>query len=150
MKKHCGKTKQWQTRVVIPIHKKKCTNYRGISLIGVRGKVNAKCLKKKCREIVEPKPTDAQCGFRPGRSTKDQIFALQQIFETSREYAKEVNACFVDLEKAYDRIPKDKLRAMLLQYGIDGQLVTAIKSLNMHSEVCVECVRAKKRNDQTF
>ena len=39
---------------------------------------------------------------------------------------------------------------MLLQYGIDGQLVTAIKSLNMHSEVCVECVRVKKRNDQTF
>ena len=26
---------------------------------------------------------------------------------------------------------------MLLQYGIDGQLLTAIKSLYMHSEVCV-------------
>ena len=43
---------------------------------------------------------DAQCGFRPGRSTMDQIFALQQIFEKSWEYAKEVHACFVDLEKA--------------------------------------------------
>ena len=46
-------------------------------------------------------------------------------------------ACFVDLEKAYDHIPKDKLRAMLLQYGIDGHSLTAIKSLYMHSEVCV-------------
>ena len=70
---------------------------------------NASCLEKKCREIVEPKLTDAQCGFRPGRSTMGQIFALQQIFEKSWEYAKEVNACFVDLEKAYDRIPRDKL-----------------------------------------
>ena len=31
---------------------------------------------------------------------------------------------------------------MLLQYGIDGQLLTAIKSLYMHSE--------KQCNDETF
>ena len=133
--------KQWQTSVIIPIHKKgdkrKCTNYRGISLISVPGKVYAKCIEKKCREVVEPLLTDAQCCFRPGRSTMDQIFALQQIFEKSWEYAKEVNACFVDLKKAYDRIPRDKLWAVLLQYGIDGQLLTAIKSLYVHSEVCV-------------
>ena len=74
-------------------------NYRGISLIIVPGKVYAKNLEKKCHEIVEPQLTDAQCGFRPGRSTIDQIFALQQIFEKSWEYSKEVNACFVDLKK---------------------------------------------------
>ena len=56
----------------------------------------------------------------------DQIFVKQQIFEKLWEYAKDVNASFVDLEKAYDRIPRDKLWAMLLQYGIDGQLLTAI------------------------
>ena len=38
-----------------------------------------------------------------------------------------VNACFVNLEKAYDRIPRDKLWAELLPYGINGQLLTAIK-----------------------
>ena len=67
----------------------------------------------------------------------DQIFALQQIFKKFWEYAKDVNACFVDLEKAYDRIPRYKLWAVLLQYGIDGQLLTAIKSLYMHFKVCV-------------
>ena len=132
--------KQWQSSAIILIHmkgdKRKCTNYRSISLISVPSKTHAKCLEKKCLEIVELKLTDAQCGFRPGRSTIDQIFALQQIFEKTLEYAK-VNACFVDLEKAYDRIPRDKLWAVLLQYGIDGQLLTAIKSLYMHSEVCV-------------
>ena len=39
--------------------------------------------------------------------------------------------------RAYDRIPRDKLWEVLLQYGIDGQLLTAIKSLYVHSEVCV-------------
>ena len=56
--------KQWQTSVIIPIHKKgdkrKCTNYRGISLISVPGKIYAKCLENKYREIVEPKLTDVQ------------------------------------------------------------------------------------------
>ena len=48
-----------------------------------------------------------------------------------------VNTCFADLETAYDRILSEKLWAVLLQYGIDGQLLSAIKSLYMHSEVCV-------------
>ena len=138
--------KQWQTSVIIPIHKKgdkrKCNNCRGVSLISVPGKVFAKC-----REIVEPKLTDAKCGFCPGQSTMDQIFALQQIFEKSWEYAKEVNACFVDLEKAYDRIPRDKLWAVLLQYGIDGQLLTAIKSLyNTCIPRSVFVLTAQRRN----
>jgi len=68
-----------------------------------------KCLEKKCREIVESKLEDGQCGFRPGRSTMDQIFTLKQIFEKSWENGKDVFACFVDLEKAYNRVPRDKL-----------------------------------------
>ena len=76
--------KQRQTSVIKPVHKKgdkrKCTSYWGIFLISVLGKVYAKCLEKKCCEIVEPKLMDAQRGFCPGRSTMDQIFALQQIF----------------------------------------------------------------------
>ena len=35
------------------------------------------------------------------------IFASQQIFEKSWEYAKEDNALFVGLKKAYDRIPRE-------------------------------------------
>ena len=108
--------------------KKKCTIYRGISLITVPGKIYAKCLEKKCREIVKPKLTDAQSSFRSGRS-----FALQQMFEKSWEYAEEVNACLVDLEKAYDLIPMDKLWAVLLQYDTDCKLLTTIKSLHVLS-----------------
>ena len=45
------------------------------------------------------------------------------------EYAKDVNACFFYLKQAYDRIPGDKFYEVLLQYNMDGQLLTAIKSL---------------------
>ena len=127
-----GKTpRDWQTGVIIPIFKKgdrkQCTNYRGISLLSLPGKVYAKCLERKCREIVESKLEDGQCGFRPGRSTTDQIFTLKQIFEKSWEYGKDLFACFVDLEKAYNRVSRDKLWKVLQEYGVDGQLLHAIK-----------------------
>ena len=94
----------WQTGVIISIHKKgeskKCTNYREISLLSFPGKMYAKYLEGKCREIMESKLVDSQCGFRPGSSITDQIFTLRQIFENSWEDAKDAFACFVDLQKA--------------------------------------------------
>jgi len=33
------------------------------------------------RKIIEPNPDDTQWVFVPGRSTTEQIFTLQQIFE---------------------------------------------------------------------
>ena len=132
---------QWQTSVLKPTHKKgykkKCANYRGISLLSLPGKLYAKCFEKRCRKIVEPQLQDVQCGFRPGRSTMDQIFAHQQIFEKLWEYAKEVYTCFVDFKKAYDRAPRDKMWAILLEYDVRGQILPAIKSLYKQSEVCV-------------
>ena len=88
-----GKTpRDWQTGVIIPIFKKgdrkQCTNYRGISLLSLPGKVYAKCLERKCREIVESKLEDGQCGFRPGRSTTDQIFTLSKSSRNLGSMAK--------------------------------------------------------------
>ena len=137
-----GKTpRDWQTGVIIPIftkgYRKQCTNYRGISLLSLPEKLYAKCLERKCREIVESKLEDGQCGFPPGCSTTNQIFTLKQIFEKSWEYGKDLFGCFIDLEKAYDQVPRDKLWKVLQEYGVDGQLLRAIKSFYCRPEVCV-------------
>ena len=92
-----GKTpKDGQTGVIIPIYKKgnrkECTNYQGILLFSLSGKVYAKCFERKCREIVEAKLENGQCGFHPDRSNTDQIFTLKQIFENSWQFTKDVFA----------------------------------------------------------
>ena len=50
-----------------------------------------------------------QFGFMPGRSTTDAIFILKQTIEKHREGQKNIIVTFIDLEKAYDRIPRAEI-----------------------------------------
>ena len=85
-----------------------------------------------------------KCGFRPGRSTTDQIFTLKQIFEKSWEYGKDLFGCFVVLEKVYDGVPRDKLWEVLQEYGVNGQLLRTITSFYCQPEM--EPVRISQPN----
>jgi len=66
-------------------------------------------------------------------------------FEKSWEYPIDVFTCFVDLEKAYDRVPCEKLWGVLREHGVDGRLLLAAKSLYSYSDVCVRIGRVKSR-----
>ena len=103
----------------------------------------AKCPEKTFHEIIEPKLNDTQCGLRPGRSTTDQIFTLQQIFEIPWKYANDVYTCFGDLEKAYHRVTREKLSGVFRENGVDDRQLLAIKSLYPCSEVFVLVGRVK-------
>ena len=52
---------------------------------------------------------EQQFDFMPGRSTTDAIFCLRMLLEKWAEGQKAVNCAFIDLEKAYDRVPREEL-----------------------------------------
>ena len=110
-----------------------CSNYRGITLLSLPGKVYSRVLEKRVRSIVEPQIEEEQCGFRPGRGTVDQLFTLARVLEGAWEFAHPVHMCFVDLEKAYDCVPRGILWGVLREYGVDGPLLVAIQSLYRRS-----------------
>ncbi|VDO82248.1 unnamed protein product [Heligmosomoides polygyrus] len=47
-----------------------------------------------------------QWGFMPERSTIDAIFIARQVMEKYREKRRPCHLVFLDLEKAYDRLPR--------------------------------------------
>ena len=109
-----------------------CANYRGITLLSLPGKVYSKVLERRVRPIV-----------RPGRGTTDQLFTLARILEGAWEYAYPVYMCFVDLEKAYERVSREILWGVLREYGVRGSLLRAIQSLYAKSESCVRILVSK-------
>ncbi|KAI3377359.1 hypothetical protein L3Q82_008400 [Scortum barcoo] len=124
----------WQTGVVVPLFKKGdrrvCSNYRGITLLSLPGKVYARVLERRIRPIVDPRIQEEQCGFRPGgRGTLDQLYTLHRVLEGLWEFAQPVHMCFVDLEKAFDRVPRGILWGVLREYGVRGPLLRAVRSL---------------------
>ena len=52
---------------------------------------------------------EQQFGFMPGKSTTAAIFCLSMLLEKWTEGKKAVHCAFIDLEKAYDRVPREKL-----------------------------------------
>ena len=134
----------WNKAIIVPIYKKgnrmECSNYRGISLLSVPGKVYASIIEKRIRNLTEGKLGENQAGFRPNRGCQDQIFALRQIIEKSWEYNKDLYLGFVDLEKAYDKVPRHTMFRTLQLYGINGYLLRAVQSIynNPKSAVRVE------------
>ena len=123
----------WKNAILIPLHKKQsrkdCNNYRGIALLSVPGKVLSLILHNRLQAVIEPQLLEAQCGFRKGRGTTDQIWVTRQIIERAAEYNTPAHLCFIDLTKAYDSVNRDALIAVLRNYKVPSHLVDIISAL---------------------
>ena len=63
-----------------------------------------KVLEKRLRHVV--KVNEMQFGFMPGKGTIDAVFILRRLQEEYLEKEKRLYMCFVELEKAFDRVPR--------------------------------------------
>ncbi|KAK3532073.1 hypothetical protein QTP86_006799 [Hemibagrus guttatus] len=131
----------WVTGVVVPLFKKGdrrvCSNYRGITLLSLPGKVYSRVLERRVRPLVEPRIQEEQCSFRPGCGTLDHLCTLHTVLEGLWEFAQPVHMCFVDLEKAFDRVLLGILWEVLWEYGVRGPLLRAVWSLYNRSRSLV-------------
>ncbi|KAI3351231.1 hypothetical protein L3Q82_005615 [Scortum barcoo] len=143
---------EWQTGVVVPLFKKGdrrvCSNYRGITLLSLPRKVYTRVLERRIRPIVDPWIQEEQCGFRPGRGTLDQLYTLHRVLEGLWEFAQPVHMCFVDLEKAFDRVPRGILWGAPCEYGVREPLLRAVRSLYDRSRSLVLHCRQISRRSQ--
>ncbi|KAK3549912.1 hypothetical protein QTP86_015528 [Hemibagrus guttatus] len=137
----------WATGVVVPLFKKGdrrvCSNFRGITLLSLPGKVYSRVLERRFQPLIEPQIQEEQCGFRPGCGTLYQLYTLHRVLEGSWEFAQPVHMCFVDLEKAFDCVPRGILWEVLWEYGVHGPLLRAVQSLYNRSRSLVRIASCK-------
>ena len=60
-------------------------------------------------EYAEKVIGDYQAGFRPGRSTIDQIFTVKQMLEKCWEYNINVYLAFIYSRKAYESVGSENI-----------------------------------------
>src|SRR6059036_1751653 len=122
----------WRRSWMVNVYKGKgnaleCSSYRGIKLLDHVLKVLERVLEARLRKTV--KIDDMQFGFSPGKGTTDAIFIVRQVQEKLLGKQKELWMAFVDLEKAFDRVPREVLWWALRHVGVEKWMVNVIKSL---------------------
>ena len=75
----------------------------------------------------------------PGKRTTKCKFALRMLMEKYRESQRELHCIFVDLEKAYDRIPREELWYRMRKSGIMEKYVQLVQDMYEGSETVVRC-----------
>ena len=127
--------RKWELSTLISIFKGKgdpmeCGSYRAVKLLEHRMKVLEGVLEKRLRWKV--KIDDMQFGFVPGKGTVDAIFMVRQLQEKFLEKIKDLFFAFVDLEKAFDRVPRKVVRWVLRQLGMEEWLVQTVMTMYMY------------------
>jgi hypothetical protein len=95
-------------------------NYRGISLLNSGYKIYASIIKSKLTEHYNDKVGEKQNGFRKGRSCCDGYFPLKIIIEEHREFNIETHLAFIDYQKAFDKINRNKLIEIITENSISS------------------------------
>ena len=133
---------EWQESTILNLFKGKGDalvrgNYRGLKLTEQVMKVLEGVLESAVRGMVDV--NKLQFGFMPGRGTTDAIFIARQLQEKYRAAKKPLYFAFVDLEKAFDRVPREVLWWALRSLGVEEWAVRVIQGMyaNARSRVRV-------------
>ena len=103
---------EWRWSMLVSLYKgkgdiKECENYWGIKLMSHTMKLRERVIEARLRK--EMTIAEQQFGFMIGRSTTNAIFCLRMLLKKWTEGQKAVHCAFIDLEKAYDRVPREEV-----------------------------------------
>ena len=145
---------EWRRSILVPIYKNKgdiqsCTNYRGIKLMSHTMKLWERVIEHRLRGMT--RVTMNQFGFMPGRSTIEAIFLIRHVMERYREQKKDLHMIFIDLEKTYDKIPRNVMWWALDKHKVPTKYVGLIKDMyNNKSNNIVTSVRTSDGDTDAF
>ena len=112
------------------------SNFRGITLLSVIGKVLEKFLLSRLSTqtaLIHP----LQGGFKPRMGCMHTAFVLQQAIRSLRAQKKKAYVAFLDVRKAFDTVWHNGLLLKLLQFSFPKYIWTLLFNWYRHSNSAV-------------
>ena len=138
--------RDWRTANVTPIYKKgnrhQTSNYRPVSLTSQICKVVESVIRDELVHHLDYNNLikNSQHGFRKGYSCSTNLLVFLETVTSAIDSSHNVDAIYLDLAKAFDKVPHCRLMSKLKAHGIDGQVGNWIKSwlTDRWQRVCLE------------
>ena len=94
-------------------------------------------LQARLQQYVNCELPDFQAGFSKGRGTRDQTANINWIIEKAREFQKNIDFCFINYPKVFDRVDQKKLWKILREIGLPDHLTCLLRNLYAGQEATV-------------
>ncbi len=108
-------------------------NYRPISLLDTLYKIYTNVLTKRLTKFVEENRIMAttQFGGQKGKGTADAIITLTNMMEDRIQHReeKQMYACFIDFQKAFDSLEHWRIIQVLQDYGVPEKFIQSIQGI---------------------
>ena len=112
--------------VLIPLLKNinamACEDHRTLSLIPHASKIMLRTLTKRLEGKVRDFISKTQFAFNKGCGIREAIGVMRKLCEKVLDHGKAVIICFVDYQKAFDRVNWVKMMDTLKQLGVDWRV----------------------------
>ena len=121
---------EWDTSIIVNSFKQKGEatergSYRELKLLELM-KIFEIIIEQEIQKVIDI--SDMQFEFMPGKGTIDAIFIVRQLQEKHLG-KKNLFFVFVDLEKAFDRVPRDIVRWAMRKLNIDEWLIETVMAM---------------------
>jgi len=125
--------KTWLKSTFVAIPKKNkpkvCKDYRLISLMSHSLKIFLRIIHQRLYNKCEEVMGRTQFGFKKAMGTREALFGVQILVQNCQDVNKDVCLCFIDYEKAFDRVQHKKMIKILRGMNVDENDIKCIEKL---------------------